>query len=238
MSGVERDGLVESGEDTGDLFVREERGEGEAGMIIDRDVETLDAGAWVAEGAVAGGAHARACEAAQFLDVEVEELARMVAFVADDGGLDWFERREPVEAVAAQDARKRGLGDGEHEKDLGIRAALPAQREDLGFELGAGLARLMVGDRRVIEKTLGKVGSFGAREPAADSLFTDAESEGRVAQRETEFDVRARHLGSRERSESGISVHVVRAGGHWVECSSTTSLPCPFRADNLLKHDT
>ena len=81
-------------------------------MIIDGDVETLDASARVAEGAIAGGADARAREAAQFLDVEVEELARMVSFVANDGRLNWFQRREPVEAVAAQDAGKRGLGNG------------------------------------------------------------------------------------------------------------------------------
>jgi hypothetical protein len=46
------------------------------------------------------------------------------------------------------------------------------------------------------------------------------------------------HLGSRQRGKFGISVHVVRAGGRWVECSSTTILTDPFRADNVLKHDT
>jgi len=100
MSGIERDGLVESGEHTRGLFVWEERGEGETGMIIDRDMEALDAGPWVAEGAVAGGAHSRTREAAQLLDVQVEELAGVVAFVADDGRLNWFERREAVEPVA------------------------------------------------------------------------------------------------------------------------------------------
>jgi hypothetical protein len=47
-----------------------------------------------------------------------------------------------------------------------------------------------------------------------------------------------RHLGSRQRGKSGISVHVARAVWRWVECSSTTSLPNASRADNVLKHDT
>jgi hypothetical protein len=43
---------------------------------------------------------------------------------------------------------------------------------------------------------------------------------------------------SHERSECGISVHSVRVGWRWVWCASTTNLPEPSRADNLLKHDT
>ena len=78
----------------------------------------------------------------------------------------------------------------------------------------------------------------GASQPAADGSFADTEGDGRVAQGEAELAVSECHLGSRERSEFGISVHVVRAGGRWVECSSTTSLHDPFRADNVLKHDT
>ena len=83
-----------------------------------------------------------------------------------------------------------------------------------------------------------KAGRFGAGEPAADGPFADAEGDGRVAQGEAELVVSPRHLGSRERGEFGISVHVVRAGWLEVECSSTTSLHDPCRADNVLKHDS
>ncbi len=79
---------------------------------------------------------------------------------------------------------------------------------------------------------------FRTGEPAADGLFADAKSGGGVAQRATGGGVTERHLGSRQRGERGISVHVVRAGFGAVVCSSTTSLPDRFRADNLLKHDT
>jgi hypothetical protein len=120
MCGVEGEGLVECGEDAGGLFVGAETSKGESGVVVDGDVEALDAGAWIAVGAVAGGADARFVEAAEFLDVEVEEVARSVAFVADDGRLGRFEGAETMEAVTAQDAGESGAVDFEDEADLGV----------------------------------------------------------------------------------------------------------------------
>src|SRR6266849_5095040 len=68
VSGVEAEGLVQSVEDAGGAFVREETSEGETGVVIDGDVETFDAGAWVAEGAITGGADAWAMEAPELLE--------------------------------------------------------------------------------------------------------------------------------------------------------------------------
>ena len=82
MGFEEIDGLMESIENALNLFVWQEAGESEAGMVIDSDVETFDAGAWIANGAIAGGADAGTSEAAQLLDVEVEEFAGVSAFVA------------------------------------------------------------------------------------------------------------------------------------------------------------
>ena len=141
-------------------------------------------------------------------------------------------------AVAAQDAGESGLGDWQDHADLRIRTALPAQGEDLVFQLRAGLAGLAKGSRGTIGEALRETGRLGASEPAADGLFADAVSDRGGAQGEAELMVGEGHLGSRQRGERGISVHIVRAGGRWVESSSTTSLPYPFRADNLLKHDT
>ncbi len=104
---VKSDGLAERIQSTGDLFVREETGEGEAGMVVDGDMETFDAGAWVADGAIAGGADAGAGEAAQLLDVEVEELAGMVAFVTDHGRFGRLQGREAVEMVTTQHPGER-----------------------------------------------------------------------------------------------------------------------------------
>ena len=104
MDLVEGDGLVEGAEDCGDFFVWGEAGEGEAGVIVDGDVETFDAGAGAAAGAIAGGADVGTLGAAELLDVEVEELAGVSMFVTLDGRCGWFERSEALEVVAAQPA--------------------------------------------------------------------------------------------------------------------------------------
>ena len=217
MSGVKADGLVEGVEDALSLFVREQASEGEAGVIINGDVQAFDAGAGVALSAVTGGADPGTDEAAELLDIEVEELAGMVAFVTPGGRFGRFQGREAVEVMAAQDAGEGGLGDGQNHQDLGIGTALAAQGEDLGFELGADLPRLGRGLEEAIVQALREPGLLGASEPAPDRLLADAVSEGGGAQREAELRVLESHLGSGERSQSGISVHVVRAGRRWVE---------------------
>ena len=58
------DSLRKGVEDTGYFFIWEQTSKSQAGMIIDCDVQRLDAGAWVAMGAIAGGADSRVGEAA------------------------------------------------------------------------------------------------------------------------------------------------------------------------------
>jgi hypothetical protein len=237
VGGVKAKGLVKSKEDAGDFFIWQKTSESEAAVVINGDMEGLDPGARIAVSAIAGGTDAGAGEAAQLLDVEVKELAGMGAFVTNHGRFGRFQGRESIKMMAAQDAREGGLGDGQNHEDLSVGTALPAEGEDLGFELGAGLAGLAEGDGGVIFEALRKAGCFGARQPAANGLFADPEGEGGVAQGEAKLVVTERHLCSRQRGEFGISVHVVRAVWRWVECSSTTSLPNASRADNVLKHD-
>ena len=217
MSGVKGEGLVEGVENALSLFVREQTSEGEAGVIINGDVQAFDAGAGVALSAVTGGADSWASEAAELLDIEVEELAGVVAFVTPGGRFGRFQGREAVEVMAAQDAGEGGLGDRQNHQDLGIGTALAAQGEDLGFELGADLPRLGKRPRGVIVQALREPGLLGASEPAPNRLLADTVSEGGGAQREAELRVLESHLGSGERSQSGISVHVVRGQKRWVE---------------------
>ena len=178
VSGVEAEGQVQSVENALGAFVREETGEGEAGVIIDGDVETFDAGAWVAEGAVPGGAHARAIKTAELLDIEVEEFAWGGAFVAPRGRFGRIQRGEPIEVMTAQDAGESGLGDRENHHDLSVGTSLAAQSEDLGFELRSGFARLTMRHGRTIDQASGKAALFGASQPATDGLFADAECDG------------------------------------------------------------
>ena len=122
MSFEESDGLVESLEDAVDLLVWEEAGKGEAGVVVDGDVEAFDAGARIAEGAIAGGADAGPREAAQFLDVEMKEFARVSTLVTLWRRFGRLEGGEAMEAVAAHDPGDGGLGDLKNGEGSGRRS--------------------------------------------------------------------------------------------------------------------
>jgi hypothetical protein len=81
----------------------QQRGVGEPAGIIDGDVAVLPACAALVAvaGSITGDAMADTINAAKLLDIEVEQLARTVAFVANDRG-PVIERAKPTEAVAAQ----------------------------------------------------------------------------------------------------------------------------------------
>lgn len=235
---VEGDGLVEGVEDARDFFIWEKAGEGEAGVIINGDVEAFDAGARAAAGAIAGGPDAGALEAAELLDIEVEEFAGMSVFVTNDGRLGRFERGQALELVTTQNARKGGLGNGQQGQDLSVGAALAAQGEDMGFELGAGFAGLAQRDRGAVLELRREAALARAQEPAADRPFADVVGGADGAEGQVVGSEMRDHFCSHQGRKSGISVHVVRAGRRWVWFSSTTILDDLFRADNVLKHDT
>lgn len=96
VEGVEADHLLERANHGGDFFVRMNAGEPKAGVIIDRDVQRFDPGAFVAIGAVAGTTDARLEEPTELLHVEVDQFSRLIAFVADDRRGSRVERFEQV----------------------------------------------------------------------------------------------------------------------------------------------
>jgi hypothetical protein len=210
MSLVEVDGLLESGQDTGSFFIREERSESQTGMIIDGDVEGLDAGARITVGAIAGGADAGLVKTAQFLDIQMKELARSGPLVANRRRPGRVEGGQAVETMAAQDAGKGGLGDRQSHEDLSVRAALSAQGQDLIFQERRSLTRLAKGNGGAIVEALREVGLAGAFEPFADGLFRDRESGGGSTERAARGEMLVDQFSSHERGESGISVHVDR----------------------------
>jgi hypothetical protein len=106
VSLVKGDGLMESGEDAGSFFVREERGKSQAGVVVDGDVKGLDAGAWIAMGTVAGGADAGLVKTAKLFNIKMKELTWSGAFVALDRRLGRIERSQAIEAMALENAGK------------------------------------------------------------------------------------------------------------------------------------
>jgi hypothetical protein len=77
-------GLLEEGDGGGPLLVGENGGVGQTGMIIDGDKDEVVTG--VADGiaGIAGNAEARAMNAGQLLDVDMEEIAGMRPLVTND----------------------------------------------------------------------------------------------------------------------------------------------------------
>ena len=200
--------LLESGQDAGDFFIGKEGGKSQAGMIINGDVKGLDAGAWVAVGALTGGANARVEKAAQLFNIQMKELAWVSAFVADHRRLGRIECRQAVEAMALEDTGKGSFGDGQNHEDLGVGTALAAQFQDLSFEVWGSFAWLAPRDRGAIVKAARKARGLGAFEPLADSFIGDGESGGGGAERRAFREMMVDQFDSHERGESGISVHV------------------------------
>jgi hypothetical protein len=238
MNFVELNSSVEGGDDASDLLVGQQAGESQARVIINGDVQALDPGMAITNGVIPGGTDARTRKAAQFLDVQVKQLAGSSAFVSLNRRFWRLQSGKSMQAMTAQDARDGRLGDLKHGKDLSVGATLPAQGKNVSFKLGAAPARLALGNRGTIRELGGEAALLCPLKPATNRLFADVvscsnSSEGEIVKKEVRD-----HFRSHSGGKSGISVHVVRAGFRAVEFSSTTSLPEPSRADNLLKHDT
>lgn len=148
-------------------------------MVINGDVKGFGSGAGIAMGTVAGGADTWLVKASKLLDIKVKELAWGGAFITDDRRFRRVERGEAVKTVALEDAGESGFGDGEDHEHLGVRTALAAEGEDLGFEFGGSLARLVMRSGGTILEAMGETRGLGALEPFADGFFGDAEGSGR-----------------------------------------------------------
>lgn len=94
---------MESGQGAGGFFIWEEAGEGQSGMVIDGDVEGLDACARVAMGAVAGGADSGLMKAAKLFNIKVKQLTWGGPFITLDGRLGRIESGQAIEAVTLED---------------------------------------------------------------------------------------------------------------------------------------
>jgi hypothetical protein len=84
-------------------FIRHDLSEGEAGSVVDADVDELPAGPAHLVTSIVRDAVAGAHDFAQLLDIEVEEFAGMLALVAHDwrSGLQSAQPSEPVAAEQA-----------------------------------------------------------------------------------------------------------------------------------------
>jgi hypothetical protein len=104
-------------------------------VVVDGDVGELPAGFFASAARVAltatiaGDAMADGVEAAEFFDIDVDDLAGCFALVTWPGLLR-LEARKQTEAAAPENARDAGPGDGELAGDVLLSAALTPQDLD------------------------------------------------------------------------------------------------------------
>jgi hypothetical protein len=187
-------------------LVGQDLDEGDARGVVEADVDELPADATALAGPLTGDAVADLLEAAELLDVEVDQLAGVGALVAPD-------RRgrrqvlEPAQPAPAQDAADGGRLDADLPGDLVTGPALAAQRGDL---LDGGVRRRLAqptGPRGAIDQPCRALG-LEALAPFAHGLDVDAQGRGHGLRRLSPDQHASHELGSTMRRQSGILVDV------------------------------
>ncbi len=84
-------------------FIGHDPSKGDPGSIIDGDMDILEAGASDQIAAVASDAVTGPLDPSEFLDVEVDELAWVLAFITADRRR-WLEQGQTVEMMATEEA--------------------------------------------------------------------------------------------------------------------------------------
>lgn len=234
VEGIEGERLLQGGDGTGDLFVGMDTGKAQAGVIVDGDVQRLDARAFAAVCPVAGAPHAGTHEAAEFLDVQVDQFSGMLPFVADGRRSFGVEVFKAIELMPAQHAADRGLGYRHEHQNMRVGLPLSAQCHDFGLDFAVGFTGLPDRHAGVVAESLPQAFLLGPPRPLAGGFLTDSTG-GCCRPWSLSFSSHfLDHLGSTQRRKLGISVHVVRVVWLSVCCSSTHTLTPPNHADNLL----
>jgi hypothetical protein len=209
---------IEEGHGTLLPLIGQHGGEGQARGVVDGDVQVLPAGAALIAlaGAVAGDAVADAVDPAELLDVNVDQLARMLALVADDGRLG-LEGGEAVEADAAQRQPDRRAGQAKLAGDGRTGPALAAQRLDAGGDLGGLPRRAVVGSGRAVAQPGLALGGRAVA-PLADGPRRGAQADSHL-RNALPLSQPADDQHSTMRRRPGILMRVhpgLRAGGCWL----------------------
>ena len=115
-AGIVIDGSLQEGGSRGSFLVGQDLREGDAGVVVDSDMNVLPAGAMDAAAAVAGDATTDGLETSDLLDIEVEQIAGSGMFVAHDGR-SRFQIANAAEVESAQDAADGGTTSSDRERD-------------------------------------------------------------------------------------------------------------------------
>ena len=149
------------------------RAEGDAGMVIDGDVQQFPTGAASFIVGIAGEAMARFDDAREFFGVEVQQVARMRVFIANHrhGGL---QLAGAAEFMTAQNAADGGGTEARGLCNAHRGPTLATQREHQFALFGAGAARRMLRARTGVVQSRLAVELIAAH-PLGGGLDADAE---------------------------------------------------------------
>ena len=154
---------------------------------------------------VAGDAVARPHDAGEFLDVEMQQLPRLLTLIADDGRRR--RKRRQARPMTVEKARHRSLRELRRAGDLESRQPPAAQRQHashaqrVGDSGGTKRARRAVAQaRRALCAKAGK--------PLESRASGDTESRGHAGDRLMEFEDTADDLRSTPRRKAGLTVQV------------------------------
>jgi hypothetical protein len=134
---------LKEGDRAGFALIGHDLHEGDARGIVDTDVDELPSDAVMAvhhTSLPSGDAMPHRADAAKLFDIEMDEFARLLPFIATD----WFGRLqgiEPVEPTPSQNAADGGCRDAEFAGDLLAGVALSAQSLD---RIASGVGSLAV----------------------------------------------------------------------------------------------
>ena len=147
--GVEGDGGAQEGDGGLGLLVGQHAGEGEAGVIVDGDVQSLPAGELRAAAPPPVAPNGDLLIAGHALDVEMEQIAGSGMLVAYDGR-SGMQMTPAVQLSALQDAADGGGAEMGGLRDVTGGAQLATQADDLSDQLRRSSAGAMEGTRGTI----------------------------------------------------------------------------------------
>jgi hypothetical protein len=110
-------------------LIGQDRPEGDAGVVVDGDVQILPAGAARLAAPLTGDTMGGFADPRQTLDIEVDQVARALVLIGNHGRRR-IERTQPVHAGAAKDTAHGGPGDLEFVGDAPAVPAQPAKNQN------------------------------------------------------------------------------------------------------------
>ena len=197
------------------VFVGHDLSKGEAGSVIDADMDIFPAGPAHLVTPVVGDAVTGTDDAAELFDVEVEEFPGMLTLVAYHGR-SRLQGAQPSEPVAAEQARNGGAGESALPRDLETGQTQAAQSEHDRHLSRRSRAWTALRARRAILQARGALGPETG-DPFAHATFRKTDLESSDLGRELTRKDGPHDPFSTPGSESGISmnVHALGLGACW-----------------------